>query len=111
MTLKQTPLKRRSPLRAYTRLLSRKRINPVGRIGRRNRADKARITPALKLRSGGRCTNCGEWPDWRGLERHRGTFGSHGGRYSPENTGLWCARCHYPRGTHVIGSKENAAAL
>ena len=75
--------------------MKRSPIKRVGKVGRRNRADKTRITPGLKAKSGGRCMHCGRWPDWRGLQRHRKVYGSQGGWYTEENTELWCAPCHF----------------
>ena len=49
----------------------------------------------LVNKSGGRCTSCGETPDWRGLSKHEKVKRSQGGDpLDPDNCQMLCGRCH-----------------
>jgi len=43
---------------------------------------------------GGKCEECGQPPDWRGLHPHEEPFRSHGGKVSLKESKMLCGRCH-----------------
>ena len=75
--------------------MRRTRIKPLGKKGKRNRAELAAIMPLLQSASQGRCVHCGGLPDWRGLHPHHLLYLSQGGATTLTNVQLWCAPCHF----------------
>ena len=76
--MKRTPLKRKTPLRKQSR-----KAKQITR-------ELAKLLPP----EDGRCTDCKELPDWRGLSKHHILFRSHGGGNESSNIEWLCGKCH-----------------
>lgn len=48
----------------------------------------------IEFRAKGRCEECGQLPDWRGLQGHHIVKRSQGGEDTAENCLINCGRCH-----------------
>ena len=57
---------------------------------RRRNTELAKIEPPLD----GRCENCHQLPDWRGLAKHHKIFRSHNGGDDRSNIEWLCGKCH-----------------
>jgi hypothetical protein len=58
----------------------------------------------IKVPEDGRCENCGQLPDFRGLQKHHKLFRSHLGRDNKSNIEWLCGKCHHARhGIYEIG--------
>lgn len=95
------PLGTRNGLRIFkklqgkTSLKTKKHINQTS-VERDEQIKKEReLKQKLLKRCGGRCENCGNLPDFRGLSKHEKKFRSKGGDPLDENnTILVCGKCH-----------------
>jgi 5-methylcytosine-specific restriction endonuclease McrA len=70
---------------------------PINKVYKKKAAEK-RIEEELRQKllaeHGGKCMQCQEMPDWRGLSLHHKTFKSHGGASELCNVMLCCGKCH-----------------
>ena len=65
------------------------RINPISKRQSRRMRELAKI----KSPENGRCQECDNLPDWRGLQKHHQVKRSQGG--DDENNIVWlCGKCH-----------------
>ena len=69
-------------------------MRQVSKKKRKQIEEEQEIRWDLIIRANGRCENCGELPDFRGLSPHEKVFRSQGGVMSIENTVMLCGRCH-----------------
>jgi 5-methylcytosine-specific restriction endonuclease McrA len=70
--------------------LQRKPIKKISSKQAKRNKELANIPPPLD----GRCQNCGNLPDFRGLAKHHLIFRSHGGKDTGDNLIWVCGRCH-----------------
>ncbi|MDD4876753.1 MAG: HNH endonuclease signature motif containing protein [Dehalococcoidales bacterium] len=82
--LKKTQRSFNSTLRAN------KGLKPVSKKQAKRNGELAKIEPPID----GKCQNCHELPDWRGLAKHHKTKRSQGGQDSPDNIIWLCGKCH-----------------
>ena len=88
--MKTSQLKTRTPLRCKTCLKSHKPINRVSK-------KQARINHELSTIDkppDNRCQDCGNLPDFRGLQKHHKIFRSKCGNNNPDNLIWLCGKCH-----------------
>lgn len=83
-TTPQLPLKRKTPLKA------KKVINKMSDKQRARSTVLSKIPPP----DDGRCENCHELPDFRGLQKHHKIFRSHNGSDDRDNIIWVCGKCH-----------------
>ena len=61
----------------------------------RQRSKERTLACELLQRANGRCENCNQLPDWRGLAKHERKHRSQGGDpLDPGNCLMLCGRCH-----------------
>ncbi len=48
----------------------------------------------IKPPKDGKCTRCGEYPDFRGLQKHHKVARSQGGKDTKKNLEWLCGKCH-----------------
>jgi len=75
--------------------LKRTKLNP---ISKKTQARKQKWNELVKRlieeRAHGRCEECHELPDFRGLHGHHIIYRSQGGEDTEENCIVLCGRCH-----------------
>ena len=69
--------------------MKRSRINPISAKQRKRETELAKMMPPLD----GKCQECGELPDWRGLIKHHKIFRSQGGGDTKVNIIWVCGPC------------------
>ncbi len=74
--------------------MKRSRIRPVSKKKAQEKRIEAELRAKLLEEHGGKCQECGNLPDFRGLSLHHRTFKSHGGISEPCNVLLICGHCH-----------------
>lgn len=79
---------KRSVVKAYP--MKRTKIKPVSKKQAKRNHELAKIEPP----SDGRCQECHELPDFRGLAKHHKVFRSHGGKDNKDNLIWLCGICH-----------------
>ncbi len=71
--------------------------SPIRKVSTKKAAEK-RIEDELRQKllaeHGGKCMECHQFPDFRGLSLHHITFKSHGGLSEEGNVSLCCGKCH-----------------
>jgi len=70
--------------------MKRTRINPISDKQKEGNRQLAQIKPPIN----GRCQECGNLPDFRGLSKHHKEFRSRGGSDDIENLIWLCGKCH-----------------
>jgi len=88
---------KRTPLKRYTPLKSRTRINPITKKQAAQKRHDDKLRDILLERCQGKCMRCGQWPDWRGLSLSHTDPKGMGGtshRYTIDEVQLLCGRCH-----------------
>jgi len=87
--MKRTPLNRYKP------------INKISKKQAKRNRELSKIQPP----DDGRCEQCGQFPDFRGLAKHHKIFRSQGGSDNRDNIKWLCGRCHSAE--HHINEVQN----
>lgn len=88
--MKRSYLKRKTPIKSYTRLKSKKPMNKISAKQKLKNKELARINPP----EDGLCENCHRPPDFRGLQKHHIVFRSKNGNDTRDNIKWLCGGCH-----------------
>lgn len=87
---------RTSPKEPY-KGLKRTLIRKISTKQAKRKRELAKIKPP----NDGRCQDCRNLPDWRGLAKHHIIFLSQGGKDNLDNIEWLCGKCHHLR-HHII---------
>lgn len=92
ITKKYYPVTERSKLTHKIESLWKK--TPIRKVSKKQ-AKRNKLLAEIPMPEDGKCQNCHNLPDFRGLQKHHIQLRSLGGKDNPENLVWCCGKCHH----------------